>query len=184
MQITFITGNSRKFSEAEAVLGMPLAQAAIHLPELQDLDIYAVMQHKLEAAKAHGILPCIVEDSSLTLSCLGGKLPGPFIKQFQEALDIGGIVELTERYEDPRALSTTLVGYLDTEGKAHVFEGSVAGEIVPLRGENDFGFGPAFVPEGWEKTFGEMSREEKHAASGRAIAFRKLKDHLDRSAVY
>ncbi len=176
--ITFITGNAGKFSEAEAILGTRLAQRKADLPEVQSLDAQEVMQAKLSAARSLGIVPCIVEDSALTFDCLGGKLPGPYIKSFEEALGIEGLASLVARYEESGATSSTLVGYVDETSAAHLFEGSVRGTIVAPRGGNDFGYGPAFLPEGSGKTFGEMSREEKHAASSRAIAFTKLKEHL------
>lgn len=180
MNITFITGNAGKFSEAEAILGMPLVQQRIDLPEIQSLDPLEVMRAKLEAAKETGVGACIVEDSSLALGCLGSRLPGPFIKWFEEALGVEGIVALAERSGEQGAVSSTVVGYLDENGAVHVFEGSVAGTIVSARGDQDFGYGPIFEPNGSGKTFGEMSREEKHAISSRAIAFRKLKAHLGR----
>ncbi len=178
MPLTFITGNPGKFAEAQAVFGTGLLQATLDLPELQDLDPHVVMKHKLEAAKVHGVSPCIVEDSSLVLACLQDKLPGPFIKWFEDALGVDGIVLLTQQYGNTRATGRTLVGYVDAEGNSHVFEGTLEGEIVPARGSNDFGYGPIFKPEGSEKTFGEMSREEKYRISSRGIAFKKLKEHL------
>jgi len=180
MALIFVTGNARKLEEAEAILGVPLAQEKLDLPEIQDLDPHEVMRQKLLAAKREGVGACIVEDSSLTLECLGGRLPGPFIKWFEEALGTEGIASLAERYGDPRATSSTIVGYLDEEGDMHVFDGSIAGSIVPPRGDKDFGYGPVFLPDGAERTFGEMSREEKHAVSSRGIAFRKLRAHLGR----
>lgn len=180
MAITFITGNASKFSEAEAILGMALVQRSLHLPEIQDLDPEAVMRAKLESAKALGAGACIVEDSSLTLDCLGGRLPGPFIKWFEEGLGVDGLVTLTERYGNSRAVVSTIVGFLDENGAMQFFSGSLAGTIVPARGDQDFGYGPVFEPEGSRKTFGEMTRKEKHLVSSRGIAFRKLKEHLDR----
>ena len=41
----------------------------------------------------------------------------------------------------------------------------------PPRGENGFGYDPVFIPDGEERTFGEMSREEKQTMSHRARAF-------------
>jgi inosine triphosphate pyrophosphatase len=178
MTLTFITGNAGKFSEAEAILGVSLNQEKVHLPEIQSLDPREVMEAKLESARAAGIGRCIVEDSSLTLGCLRGTLPGPFIKWFEDALGIDGIVTLTQKQGDTSAISSTMVGYLDEEGNSYYFEGSVAGNIVPARGDQDFGYGPVFQPEGNDKTFGEMTREEKHAVSSRAIAFRALREHL------
>ena len=180
--ITFITGNAGKFSEAQATLsGIDLAQQRLDLPEIQDLDPREVMRQKLLAAKAHGITPCIVEDSSLTFECLGNKLPGPFIKWFEETLGIDGLYALAERYGNDRATSSTLIGYLDEAGGEHYFEGSIQGRIVAPRGDKDFGYGPIFLPDGTERTFGEMEREEKYRVSSRGIAFRKLKEHLETS---
>lgn len=178
MPLTFITGNPGKFAEAQAVFGTDLLQAKLDLPELQDLDSRIVMRHKLEAAKMHGLFPCIVEDSSLVLACLENKLPGPFIKWFENALGVDGIVLLTQQHGNTLATGRTLVGYVDSEGNSHLFEGTLEGEIVPARGTQDFGYGPIFKPNGSEKTFGEMSREEKHSISSRGIAFKKLKEHL------
>ena len=180
MTITFITGNAGKFSEAQATLsGIDLVQQGLDLPETQDLDSKEVMRQKLLVAKAHDVTPCIVEDSSLTFECLGNRLPGPFIKWFEETLGIEGLYTLTERYGNYRATSSTLVGYLDTEGNEQYFEGSVQGSIVAPRGDKDFGYGPIFLPDGTEHTFGEMEREEKYRTSSRGIAFRKLKEHLE-----
>ncbi|MBU1292606.1 non-canonical purine NTP pyrophosphatase [Patescibacteria group bacterium] len=181
MALTFITGNAGKFAEAKAVLGIELTQTKLDLPEVQDLDPYVVMQHKLDAAKAYKIFPCIVEDSSLTLKCLQHKLPGPFIKAFEDALGVEGIVLLTQKFGESRATGRTLVGYVDEGGDTYLFDGTIDGEIVPPRGTNDFGYGPIFKPEGSEMTFGEMEREEKYALSSRGIAMRKLKEHLGRA---
>lgn len=181
MALTFITGNPGKFSEAQAVLGIELVQATLDLPELQDVDPFVVMQHKLTAAKAHGLFPCIVEDSSLVLACLENALPGPFIKWFEDTLGIDGIVTLTQKYGDARATGSTLVGYLDEQGDTQIFDGFLEGEIVPARGDQDFGYGPIFKPLGSEKTFGEMTRQEKYDISSRGIALRKLKEHLERA---
>jgi XTP/dITP diphosphohydrolase len=62
------------------------------------------------------------------------------------------------------------------------FEGRVAGRIVfPPRGDKGFGYDPVFLPDGFERTFGEMSSGEKHGLppigrglSHRARAFVKL----------
>jgi XTP/dITP diphosphohydrolase len=62
------------------------------------------------------------------------------------------------------------------------FAAEVAGTIVwPPRGTAGFGYDPIFLPDGFERTFGEMSAEEKHGLpprglglSHRARAFLKL----------
>lgn len=181
MSLIFITGNPGKFSEAEAILDRSLELKDFDLPEVQDLDPIVVVRAKLENAKALKIGACIVEDSSVTLECLGNRLPGPFIKWFEDALGNKGIAELVNAYGNQRATVSTIVGYLTEENDMHFFEGCVQGTIVPARGDLDFGYGPIFQPDGSEKTFGEMTREEKQRISSRAIAFRKLGAHLNRS---
>ncbi len=177
--ITFITGNAGKFAEAQAVLeGIDLVQQKVDLPEIQGIDPEEVLREKLIAAKAHGIAPCIVEDSSLTLTCLNDELPGPFIKWFEDALGVEGIYELVQKYGEDRASVHTYVGYLDAEGESHVFSASMSGRVVAPRGDKDFGYGPIFQPDGQEKTFGEMEREEKYGLSSRGDAFRKLRAYL------
>jgi len=46
--------------------------------------------------------------------------------------------------------------------------------VWPARGTKGFGYDPIFVPDGHDRTFGEMESVEKHAMSHRADAFAKL----------
>jgi len=60
-------------------------------------------------------------------------------------------------------------------GKQHLFEGVVQGTITTVpSGENGFGYDPIFKPDGSEKTFAEMTLEEKNTWSHRARAVQKL----------
>ena len=68
------------------------------------------------------------------------------------------------------------------DGRRETVEGKVFGRIVPPRGTLGFGYDPVFQPEGHQRTFGEMSSDEKHglpadgsqALSHRARAFQDL----------
>ena len=69
------------------------------------------------------------------------------------------------------------------DGYAEYYRGEVEGTLVwPPRGEIGFGYDPVFLPDGYDKTFGEMTAEEKHgwkpdaadALSHRARAFQKF----------
>jgi transcriptional regulator with XRE-family HTH domain len=60
-----------------------------------------------------------------------------------------------------------------TDRDIELFEGRVDGKIIEhRRGENGFGFDPVFVPDGFDRTFAEMSSDEKKKIShrGRAVA--------------
>jgi XTP/dITP diphosphohydrolase len=64
-------------------------------------------------------------------------------------------------------------------GAEYLFEGRVDGTIITeRRGKQGFGYDPVFVPDGNNKTFAEMSMDEKNTISHRAIAFTKLKEFL------
>lgn len=160
------------------MLGLPLEQANIDLPELQEIDPHAIIAHKLEQARQHADGEYLIEDTSLYLHCLESKLPGPLIKWFEKTIGIPGIVTLTQKYQDTAAEAVTLFGYVDKEGQTHFFEGRLEGTIVQPRGDKDFGWGPIFQPVGMSKTFGEMDRDEKHSISMRGVALRKLKEFL------
>ncbi len=72
----FITGNKNKFKEFEYILGKGnIEQLDIDLPELQEIDPHKIIMHKLEEALKHHKGPILIEDTSLYLDCLGGKLP-------------------------------------------------------------------------------------------------------------
>jgi XTP/dITP diphosphohydrolase len=59
------------------------------------------------------------------------------------------------------------------------FTGYVHGRICKEpRGEGGFGYDPVFIPEGENRTFAEMSEEEKNTISHRAMALRKLEEYL------
>ena len=64
-------------------------------------------------------------------------------------------------------------------GEEHLFEGIVEGRIIDREaGHEGFGYDPLFVPDGYTKTFAEMTTEEKNAVSHRARAVRKLAAYL------
>jgi XTP/dITP diphosphohydrolase len=59
------------------------------------------------------------------------------------------------------------------------FSGFVEGKIgTEPRGENGFGYDPVFYPKGYDRTFAEMSDDEKNALSHRGRALRELQKYL------
>jgi len=133
----------------------------------------------LSAAEKHAEGEYIVEDSSIYLDCLNSKLPGPLIKWFEEALGNEGIALIADKFENRRAESRTLVGFSSKNGDVHFFEGVIRGSIVNPQGETSFGWDQIFIPEGSEKTFAEMTKEEKSKISSRAVALTKLKNFIE-----
>lgn len=175
----FITGNKGKFEEMNAIL-TGLEMRDIDLPEIQSSDAREIIRAKLQAAFAHCPGEFIVEDTSLYFDALGG-LPGPLIKWFLKAIGNRGLAELAERMGNARAVAKTIIGFAKSRDEIFFFEGVVPGRIVTPRGTG-FGWDPIFVPDGHERTFGEMSKEEKNGISMRRLAAEKLKEFIRTAA--
>lgn len=176
MKITFLTGNKSKFEEASLIIP-DLIQHDIDLLEIQDTDPKRIILHKLEEAKKILLENLIVEDTSLYLDCLNG-LPGPLIKWFLKTVGNDGLVKIANSFANNKALAKVILGFSKEGGPVEFFEGSIEGTVVSPRGENGFGWDAIFQPDGRQKTFAEMTLEEKNEISMRKLAFQKLKEHL------
>lgn len=173
MATTFITGSAQKFREVEAVWP-GIIRREVDLPEIQSLDPEEIIRHKLEAARQLGVVPCLVEDTSLTIADWNG-LPGPLIKWFIASLGVAGLAQLALAGGGPVAAEArTVVGAIDAGGAPRFASGTVSGTIVSPRGEG-FGWDAIFEPTGSTKTFGEMSPAEKAIHSMRVRAIEALR---------
>ncbi|PSJ60180.1 RdgB/HAM1 family non-canonical purine NTP pyrophosphatase [Pseudaminobacter soli (ex Li et al. 2025)] len=148
----------------------------------------------LAAATATG-LPALSDDSGLCVDALDGQ-PGVYtanwaekpdgsrdfgmaMQRTEDAMNEVGAVSADER--SGRFVAVICVAWPD--GHTEYFRGEAEGQLVwPPRGQKGFGYDPVFLPEGFDKTFGEMTAEEKHgwkpgqetALSHRARAFQKF----------
>jgi len=176
-RLHFVTSNENKRRELEALLGEPLGQEALNLPELQTSVLEDITRHKLRAAFTRLRKPVVVEDTSLYFSAWN-ELPGPLVKWFLKNLGPDGMVQALKPFQDFRARAVCCLGYTEDGETLHLFQGEVPGRIVPSRGSREFGWDAIFQPEGFAKTFGEMTPEEKFAVSMRARAANQLRDFL------
>jgi inosine triphosphate pyrophosphatase len=176
MVIYFITGNRNKFEEVNAILGN-VEQLDIGLPEIQEMDSKEIIKAKLREALKHKKAGLIVEDTSLSMECLNG-LPGPMIKWFMKTVGREGLYEIANKMGNDKAEAKCVIGYAKNPGEISFFEGSVKGRVVFPRGASKFGWDPVFQPEGFSKTFAEMSAGEKNSISHRKMALERLRNFL------
>jgi len=174
--IYFITGNKNKFREVKSILPV-VQQLDIDLPEIQEINSKEIIRKKLLEALNHTQGEFIVEDTSLYLDCLKG-LPGPLIKWFLKTIGNNGLFEIVEKLGNDRAEAKTIIGYTKNHEEIYFFEGTIKGRIVKPRGESTFGWDPIFLPDGYKKTFAEMSRKEKNKISMRRDALNQLSKFL------
>jgi len=124
---------------------------------------------------------CMADDSGLEVRALGGA-PGvrsaryagePTNTPANNAL----LLKNLEGVSDRTANFTCAVALVDPEGREHVVVGKCFGRIaLAPSGAEGFGYDPLFVPDGHDKSFAELSAEEKNAISHRGRALAEAKD--------
>ena len=192
MKILFATNNAHKLAEVQAVLG-----DAYTLVTPRDCGVTEEIPEEQEtlegnaSQKAHYLhdrtgLDCFADDTGLEVEALGGA-PGVHSARYAtDGHDFAAnnrlLLKNLERVENRRARFRTVISLI-IGGEEHLFEGIVEGRILDHEtGHEGFGFDPLFVPDGCERSFAEMSAEEKNAVSHRGRAVRKLAAWLHENA--
>ena len=131
----------------------------------------------------------VADDSGLEVRALGG-VPGVFSARYagDEANDIENVKKLLRELRpfrdsrDREARFVCCIAFASPEGKFNTFTGYVKGTIgKKQKGFNGFGYDPIFYPEGFDKTFAEMTDQEKDQLSHRGRAMKKLYKYLKKS---
>ena len=128
--------------------------------------------------------PALADDTGLEVDALNGQ-PGVFTARFAgpSATDEQNRRKLLDALNQNSSRSArfrTVILLLWPDGKEIICEGVCEGSIAPeQRGDRGFGYDSVFVPAAGDgRTFAQMSVEEKHQYSHRAIAFRLLAKRL------
>ncbi|GKY92998.1 hypothetical protein MPSEU_000268300 [Mayamaea pseudoterrestris] len=188
LRIAFCTGNKMKAHEVETILsehgatkGPSSEQSLVELnilqcdlPEIQEVDTAAIAKSKalLAAQLAGG--PCMVEDTSLQFTALGG-MPGPYIKWFQDRLGSKGLYNILAAYSDKSATAVCTLAFCPAPHADPVlFTGSCKGTIVAPEAGRGFGWDSIFLPDGSDVPFSLMSLEQKCELSHRGKAVRQF----------
>ena len=184
MKIVFATNNAHKLSEVSAVLGseyelVTLSEVGIteDIPETgATLDENASIKARYVYERTG--LNCFADDTGLEVEALGGA-PGVHSARYAtDGHDFAAnnrklLCEL-EGKSNRKARFRTVISLI-IDGMERQVEGIVKGEIATSEsGAEGFGYDPLFVPEGYDRTFAEMSAEEKNAISHRGRAVKNL----------
>ena len=177
--LLFVSSNAGKVREVEAILGFPVEQLALDLPEIQALDVEAVVRAKALTAFARAGRPVVVEDTGLYIDALGG-LPGALVKWFLVTIGPEGICALIPPDVDRGARARTAVALCAGE-TVEILSGETRGEIARRpAGAGGFGWDPIFRPDGAARTFAEMDQQEKNRYSMRRKALEQVRERLTR----
>lgn len=188
MKIVFATNNAHKLDEVRQVVGDKFT--LVSLRECGIVEDIPENEPTLEGnalAKARYIYErtgadCFADDTGLEVDALGGE---PGVRSARYATDGHDdeankrlLLERLQGVENRAAQFRTAVALI-MGGKEYLFEGIVRGRIATEQhGEGGFGYDPLFVPEGYDRTFAQMSAEEKNSISHRGRAVRELAKFL------
>jgi len=134
-------------------------------------------------AERHKGAWCMADDSGLEVRALGGA-PGVRSARYAgEPADIPAnnalLLKNLDGVEDRRANFTCAVALVDPEGREHSVVGKCFGRIaLAPSGAQGFGYDPLFVPDGHDKSFAELTADEKNSISHRGRALGKVKEIL------
>ena len=125
---------------------------------------------------------CFADDTGLEIEALDGE-PGVYSARyagedcsFQNNMD--KVLRNLQGNDNRKAKFRTVICLL-LDGKEHLFEGEVNGQIIEKeRGAEGFGYDPIFLPDGFKETFAEMTMDQKNAISHRGRAVAKLIEFL------
>lgn len=192
--IVAATGNAHKLAEIEAItaqFGLKVitkAQAGAGDLDVEETGTTFEENSLLKAEtimKATG-LPAIADDSGLETDALNGA-PGVYSARFsgEDATDASNNEKLLQMMADvpdaergARFVSVVTLCYPD--GTVLAARGECPGTILrELRGDGGFGYDPLFLPEGFDRTYAQITAEEKNSISHRARALQGLKEQLE-----
>ena len=177
MNLHFVTSNPNKFRELSELLECNLSRIELDLLEIQTTDLHELVKFKLRQAYEHVQAPVIVEDTSLYFEAWN-ELPGPLVKFFLKNISLSKMVRALDGFSNNSASAVCCLGFTKDGKSMNLFEGKVKGNIVEPRGSQHFGWDAIFLPAGYQRTFGEISSQEKHQISPRGTAAKKFKDFL------
>ena len=188
MQLVFASNNKNKIKEIQL-----LVPSTIQILSLDDIGCTEDIAETADTIEGNAMLKanyvtekygydCFADDSGLEVQALNGE-PGVFSARYagepkNDENNIDKLLINLKNIENKKANFKTVI-CLNLKGEQQLFIGIINGQIIEERiGTNGFGYDPIFVADGYQKTFAELTLEEKSNISHRGIAVKKLIDFL------
>jgi XTP/dITP diphosphohydrolase len=192
LKLVAATNNRNKIEEMNTLLGSSFLLKGLadigcleELPETQATLEGNALQKAAFVFKKYKVA-CFADDTGLEVEALN-HAPGVYSARYageqrNSEDNINLLLKNLHGATNRKAQFRTVIALVESD-KPEFFEGIVQGEItLEKRGNLGFGYDPVFKPAGYDKTFGEMTLEEKNKISHRAIAIKKLVDYLTKQA--
>ncbi len=192
MRVVLATKNAAKLAEVAAIIGGAAdvvgleALVGIGLPPEDGATYEENALVKARAVAGFAGAPALGDDSGLEVDALGGA-PGVRSSRYAGAAGdaeanndklLRELESVPERNRGARFVCAAAL--VSPDGQEWLARGEVEGRIALVpRGNGGFGYDPLFIPEGYGRTFAEMTPSEKNAISHRTKAFRAIKKYFD-----
>jgi len=193
MKLIFATSNKHKIAEIKAigVTGIELLSLSDigfegDIPETQPTIEGNSLQKAQFIAERYN-LPCFSEDTGLIIDAIDGE-PGVYSARYagENATFDDNVSKVLVKMQGKSVRTArfkTVITYFDSNSFVQ-FEGITEGEILQERfGTEGFGYDPIFKPLGADKTYAQMTMDEKNLYSHRKKSFDQLANHLKQIAV-
>jgi XTP/dITP diphosphohydrolase len=184
MKLVFASNNKNKIKEFQQQL-----PATIEIVSLEDIGCYEEILETADTIEGNSVLKanyvtekygydCFADDTGLEVEALNGA-PGVFSARYageqrSAADNMDKLLQVLSNQSNRNAQFKTVIT-LNLNGKQHLFTGIASGEITLSKvGKEGFGYDPIFQPEGYQKTFAELSSELKNQISHRGKATQQL----------
>ncbi|AGC78519.1 XTP/dITP diphosphohydrolase [Nonlabens dokdonensis] len=188
MEIIFATHNENKLKEVQVLMPSHVKLVSLKdlgfeedIPETADTIAGNAIQ-KVEYLRNRFDLPIFADDTGLIVDSLDGE-PGVYSARYageqknsEDNMDL--LLDKLTNNNDRKARFITAIA-LHLNHCQTLFEGICEGTILKERkGDKGFGYDPIFQPDGYTKSFAQMTLTEKGEISHRAKALSKLIDYL------
>lgn len=184
MKLVFASNNKNKIQEIQA-----LVPKSIQILSLEEIGCTEDIPETADTIEGNAVLKanyvtekygydCFADDTGLEVESLNGA-PGVYSARYAgEQKDANDnmdklLLELKDKTNRKANFKTVIA--LNLNGKQNLFTGIINGKIIEEKiGTNGFGYDPIFVADGYNKTFAELTMEEKSTISHRGIAVKEL----------
>ncbi len=195
MTIVFATNNNHKLSEIQDILG-----STIEVKSLKDIGCHVDIPETGTTLEENAQIKAnyvwdnfqtmvFADDTGLEIDALNGE-PGVYSARYaggeghDSEANIQKVLANLQGVENRKARFRTVIAFIYKDKKTgnkvtKLIEGIVNGSIITeKRGEAGFGYDAIFVPEGYDKTFGELGMDIKNSISHRARAVQQFAKEL------
>jgi len=196
LQILAATTNKHKIQEFQAMLDVSADSGRVCIISPDSIKDFPVIVEngasfeenaRIKAGQAarYADMAAFADDSGLEVAALGGA-PGIYSARYagenaSYAEKMAKLLDELKNFDDRRARFVCVIALAYRGDIVETFRGEVTGRIAPEpRGTEGFGYDPIFIPDGYDKTFGELGEEVKSKLSHRARAFALAAEFIHR----